>query len=63
MHAYRQLFIFYRLMRPEFVRDRGQTVLRKLQLSADHNFHKVVVTNPMMFAIKCARSERTKTAR
>ncbi|CAM9742313.1 unnamed protein product, partial [Ectocarpus sp. 4 AP-2014] len=51
-----RLFIFYRLMRPEFVRDRGRTVLGKVNLPADHKFATVKVTNPMMFAIKYARS-------
>lgn len=52
----RQLFIFYRLLRPEFVRDRGRKVLRRLNLPRDHKFPTVKVTNPMMFAITFARS-------
>lgn len=43
-------------MRPEFVRDRGRTVLSKVNLPADYKFATVKVTNPMMFAIKYARS-------
>ncbi|CAM9754308.1 unnamed protein product, partial [Scytosiphon promiscuus] len=50
-----RLFIFYRLLRPEFVRDRGRTVLRKVKLPADHKFPPVKVINPMMFAITHAR--------
>lgn len=51
----RQLFVFYRLMRPEFVRDRGRGVLRKLKLPDDHEFPKIVITNPMKFAIEYAK--------
>lgn len=52
----RQLFIFYRLLRPEFVRNRGRKVLDRLKLPAGHKFPTVKVTNPMMFAITFARS-------
>lgn len=50
-----QLFIFYRLLRPEFVRDRGQKVFKKINISPDHKFPAVKMTNPMMFAITYAR--------
>lgn len=50
-------------MRPEFVRDRGRKVLRKVKLAADHKFPRVTVTNPMMFAMKYSREAVVKTLR
>eukprot|EP00752_Nemacystus_decipiens_P004466 g4078.t1 len=55
-----RLFIFYRLLRPEFVRDRGRKVLRLVKLPPGHKFPMVKVTNPMMFAITFARSATAK---
>lgn len=52
----RQLVIFYRLLRPEFVRDRGRTALDRLKVSPDHEFPAVEVPNPMRVALlACAK--------
>ncbi|CAM9490420.1 unnamed protein product [Pylaiella littoralis] len=50
-----RLFIFYRLLRPEFVRDRGRAVLKRVNIPPDHKFPAVRMTNPMMFAMTNAR--------
>ena len=47
--------MYYRLLRPEFVRDRGRAVLDRLKVPPDHKFPTVKVTNPMLFAIACAK--------
>lgn len=56
------MFIFYRLLRPEFVSNRGRTVLRKVKLPLGYKFPTIKVSNPMIFAITHARSSTSAAA-
>eukprot|EP00752_Nemacystus_decipiens_P004500 g4109.t1 len=51
----KRLFVYYRLLRPEFVRDRGRTLLERLHVPPDHKFPTVRVGNPMLSAIALAK--------
>lgn len=51
----KRLFMYYRLLRPEFVRDRGRMVLHRLKVPLDHKFPTVKVANPMLVAIAYAK--------
>lgn len=55
--------MYYRLLRPEFVRDRGGTVLDRLKVPPDHKFPTVKVANPMLFAIACAKLSKGRGQR
>lgn len=55
--------MYYRLLRPEFVRDRGRTVLDRLKVPPDHKFPTVEVVHPMLFAIACAKFSKGRSQR
>lgn len=55
--------MYSRLLRPEFLRDRGRTVLDKVKVPQDHKFPAVKVGNPMLFAIACAKFSKGRSQR